>query len=93
MFIQRLESSQIEYISNFKDQTIEMDDFSLRISNLPEDLLYKNRELDLKKLLTHHFNSLVQELRKADREGMMRVAVDGVEEEDVDKDKEVMLED
>lgn len=55
VFIQVLEAAQKKYVSNFKDQTIEMTDFTLRMSGLPFDKEFGGNPDHLKVYLIAHF--------------------------------------
>ena len=58
-FIHILEQRQLEYIEQFKRQTIQMSDFALRVKNLPRDSEYGDREHILKAYLWDHFQALL----------------------------------
>ena len=64
IFIQVIESSQKAYAKKFKDQTIEMDDFTLRIKNLPVDTDYANDQHQLRGYLMHHFEKVIADQKK-----------------------------
>lgn len=51
-FIIYLEKRQKEYIDQFKDQTIEMTDFAIKVENLPPDFMFKGNYEILKVCLT-----------------------------------------
>ena len=61
IFLEVAESGQKEYVEQFKDETIEMDDFSLRIKNLPKDIHYGNEPEFLKAYLHEHFEAIVKD--------------------------------
>jgi hypothetical protein len=60
-FIYCLSNRQKRYVNQFRDQTIEMNDFSMSIGNLPLDLNYGDKEEVLRAHLTHHFESLLKD--------------------------------
>ena len=60
LFIILLEKSQKQYITQFKDQSIEMTDFAIAIDNLPQDYMYGGKEEVLRAYLTAHFESVLK---------------------------------
>ena len=59
-FINWLEWSYKEYAKVFDDTNVEMRDFSLRIENIPMDMVYGGKELMLHAQLWDHIELLVQ---------------------------------
>jgi len=59
-FINWLEWSYKEYAKVFDDTNVEMRDFSLRIENIPVDMVYGGKELMLHAQLWNHIELLVQ---------------------------------
>ena len=53
-----LEKRQNEFIEEFKEEAIQMDDYAVRISNLPPINFYKGDEHVLRALLLWHFHQL-----------------------------------
>ena len=60
MFINWLEGSQLRYIEQFKAETIEMDDFTIRVKSLPNDYMIGHEPSDLKILMQYHFERVIQ---------------------------------
>ena len=58
-----LEHSQKAYTAKFKEQTLQMSDFSIRVKNLPRDIKFKGKNHILKAYLTEHFESVANEQR------------------------------
>ena len=75
VFIYCLSSTQKTYVNMFRDQTIEMTDFSISISNLPLDDMYEDKEEVLRAYLTHHYEGVL-------KDRMIRDGICG--EEDID---------
>jgi hypothetical protein len=61
IYIEILEFSQKSYVDEFKDQTIEMTDFTIRVKNLPEDIDYGGDTEDLKAYLMEHFGKIIRD--------------------------------
>ena len=61
VFVTVVEWGQKRYVTKFKDQTIEMDDFTIRIQNLPKNKLYGGNPEFLKAYLTNHFETLIKD--------------------------------
>jgi len=59
IFIEIAENGQKQYVTKFKDQTIEMDDFSIRVKNLPKDEEFGNNPEHLKAYLIKHFEEII----------------------------------
>ena len=68
LFIYILDARQNEYIKVFKDKTIQMDDFAIRVKNLPKDSEYGDKEDILKAYLWSHFSDLLKNDEKLDGE-------------------------
>ena len=65
MFTWALEYGQENYVKMYLDHTIEMSDFTIRISDLPDERHYcpgspEHRDVMLKALLIDHFQSLIK---------------------------------
>lgn len=58
-FIKRMETVVEEYITLFKAQTIEMDDFCVNFKQLPKDRDYDGDETALQTIIEHHFESIL----------------------------------
>ena len=58
-FIYVLDLRQREYIKQYKAQTMEMSDYTIRVKNLPNDLEYDGREEILQAHLWRHFASML----------------------------------
>ena len=60
-----LQNSLQIYTSQFKDQTIEMSDFTISMSNLPLEHMYGDNDDVLRAFLTKHFESVIKnEMKK-----------------------------
>jgi len=64
IFIEGLENSQRAYVSKFKDQTVEMTDFAIRVKNLPSNTDYEKNIEVLRAYLITHFETLVKDQLK-----------------------------
>jgi len=62
VFLKSLERGQRKYVQDFKQQTIEMDDFTLRISNLPDEEWVGRDTSRMKEYLHDHFRQLINHL-------------------------------
>ena len=60
IFTQVLRKRQIEYIEEFELQKIQMMDFTVKVSYLPNDLAYGDNEHVLKAHLMSHFEKVLQ---------------------------------
>ena len=60
VFIQFLEAAQKKYVNKFKDQTIEMTDFTIRVKHLPLDKQFGGDPEHLKAYLIRHFQSIIE---------------------------------
>ena len=60
VFIKVLKRSQKLYLEKFKAQTIELDDFTLEMENLPNDHEYGYDDNVLKACLIKHFEELIK---------------------------------
>ena len=60
LFIKCLKKSQKYYLEKFKAQTIELDDFTIEMKNLPFDYEYGYDEDALKACLYSHFEDLIK---------------------------------
>ena len=58
--IEIVEKRQMAYIEKFKETTVEMDDFSIRVENLPNDGQFGSPS-NLKAFLHAHFESIVRD--------------------------------
>ena len=58
--IHRIKKDQKDYIESFKKSTVEMDDFTLRVENLPNDAQFGSPG-NLKAFLHAHFESIVKD--------------------------------
>ena len=58
-FIYVLDLRQREYIKQYKDQTMEMSDYTVRVKNLPNDFEYDGREEILQAHLWRHFATIL----------------------------------
>jgi hypothetical protein len=58
-FIFCFSSKQNKFIKAYKASTVEMDDFTVQIHNLPADARYDNKDEVLKARLWGHFDSLL----------------------------------
>lgn len=61
LFTKALISNQEDYVSEFDQATIEMTDFTLRVQNIPNHLLYGNKDELLRAMLTVHFEEILKE--------------------------------
>ena len=59
VFIRCLKKSQKIYLEKFKAQTIELDDFTIEMQNLPFDYEYDYDEDALKACIYGHFKQLI----------------------------------
>ena len=58
-FIYVLDLRQRQYIKQYKNQTMEMSDYTVRVKNLPNDFEYDGREEILQAHLWSHFTSIL----------------------------------
>ena len=68
IFIWIMEDSQEAYASQFKDESIEMNDFSIRVKGMPHDYQYDCEDSILRAHLINHFESVIKdqiEIQKA----------------------------
>lgn len=66
VYSQLLHNSLTIYTNQFKDQTIEMSDFTISLGNLPLEHKYGNNEDVLRVFLIKHFESIVKnEMKKS----------------------------
>lgn len=68
IFISCIKKSQRAYLNKFKDQTIELDDFTIIMRNLPRDIEFENNEDALKACLNQHFEELIKRETAGDPE-------------------------
>jgi hypothetical protein len=61
LFLEVAENGQNDFVTKFKDDTIEMDDFSIRVKHLPKDSLYGNEPNHLKAYLMEHFEAIIKD--------------------------------
>merc|ERR1712166_1558967 len=61
IFIWIMEDSQEAYAHQFKEESIEMNDFSIRVKGMPLDHQYGNDENNLRAFLTHHLEGVIQD--------------------------------
>jgi hypothetical protein len=61
IFLEVAENGQKDYVTKFKDQTIEMDDFSIRVKNLPKDAHFGGEPDHLKAYLMEHFEGIIKD--------------------------------
>jgi hypothetical protein len=59
-FLVRLEASIRTYVKNFKDQTIEMDDFALVFEQCPKDSEFDGKDDTLRMVLNTHFEKALE---------------------------------
>lgn len=65
IFIKVIKLRQMEFISQYKQQTITMPDFAIKVKHLPNDMEFNDREPVLTTLLWEHFQTvLVKEDQK-----------------------------
>lgn len=69
VFIKCLKKSQKIYLAKFKSQTIELDDFTIEMQNLPFDYEYGYDDDALKACLCEHFEQLIKREHAADGRG------------------------
>jgi hypothetical protein len=80
IFIYKLRNSQLRYVQQFKQETIEMDDFSICLENVPVDEKYMGDEHLLRAFLTQHFEGVLKEhIRENYHEEWERVDLDSQE--------------
>ena len=58
-FINVLDLRQKQFIEQYKNQTMEMSDYTIRVKNLPNDIEYDGREEILQAHLWSHFTSIL----------------------------------
>lgn len=63
VFIAFLKTSQKTWLAKYKDQTVELDDFTIEMTNLPNDIEYGDDEDTLKACIYQHFESLVERIQ------------------------------
>ena len=69
IFIWIMEDSQEAYANQFKDESIEMNDFSIRVKGMPHDNQYGCEDSILRAYLIHHFESIIKdEIQKKEAE-------------------------
>lgn len=61
IFIWVMEDSQEAYAHQFKEESIEMNDFSIRVKGMPLDHQYGNDENNLRAFLTHHLEGVIRD--------------------------------
>jgi hypothetical protein len=61
IFIWIMEDSQEAYAHQFKEESIEMNDFSIRVKGMPLDHQYGNDENNLRAFLTHHLEGVIKD--------------------------------
>lgn len=61
IFIWFMEESQEAYAQQFKEESIEMNDFSIRVKGMPLDHQYGNDENNLRAFLTHHLEGVIRD--------------------------------
>lgn len=61
IFIYIVEARQQDFIKAFKSNTIQMNDFTIRVKNLPRDEIYGGKEEILRAMLWDHFTKLLLE--------------------------------
>lgn len=61
IFIWIMEDSQEAYAHQFKEESIEMNDFSIRVKGMPLDHQYGNHENNLRAFLTHHLEGVIRD--------------------------------
>ena len=61
IFIQVMEAGQKSFVDKFKDSTIEMTDFTIRIKNLPHDAAFGVKEEYLKIYINDHFEKVIKD--------------------------------
>ena len=88
-FIHFLEKSQRNYIDKFKNQTIEMDDFALRIKNLPVDASFRNNPEALKCHLIQHFEKVIKDQMRKENGGHFGQDEDFEYQPELDKEGKV----
>ena len=64
IFIEFLDFQQNHFLEEFADQTIEMNDFSVRIENMPGFEYHRGDETTLKMKLWCHINFVIQKQLK-----------------------------
>ena len=60
-FVNILEKSQKTYVKSFKDDTIEMTDFTIRVKPMPHDAKYGDNDESLRAFLMAHFESIIKD--------------------------------
>lgn len=61
IFIWIMEDSQESYANQFKDESIEMNDFSIRVKGMPYDYQYDCEDSTLRAYLINHFESVIKD--------------------------------
>lgn len=59
-FTNILERSQKNYVKGFKDDTLEMTDFTIRVKPMPHDAKYGDSEPTLRAFLMVHFETIIK---------------------------------
>jgi len=60
-FTNILEKSQKTYVKSFKDDTIEMTDFTIRVKPMPHDAKYGDTDATLRAFLMAHFEAIIKD--------------------------------
>jgi hypothetical protein len=60
-FASILNSAQLAYVAKFRDDTLEMTDFTIRVKNLPHDAKYGGENINLTAFLMAHFESVIKD--------------------------------
>lgn len=61
IFIWIIEDSQESYANQFKDESIEMNDFAIRVKGMPHDNKYGSSDNTLRCYLMQHFESIIKD--------------------------------
>lgn len=76
IFIWVMEDSQEAYAQQFKEESIEMNDFSIRVKGMPLDHQYGNDENNLRAFLTHHLENVIRDEMAAKGKAMADPSAD-----------------
>ena len=60
-FVNILERSQKKYVENFKNDTIDMTDFTIRVKPMPYEGKYGDNDVTLRAFLMTHFEGIIKD--------------------------------
>ena len=56
MFTYAMEQGQENYVNQFRDDTLEITDFAIRVKNVPHNMSYGDSDINLQGYLMTHFH-------------------------------------